>query len=87
MPPVMPGVMFLVEAEILLRCPGRDDLTSPAAYAWIDPEGLDLAEFDEDDDELGLFRGLGEGERRISVLCAVARKLGPVGIDTPNQML
>jgi hypothetical protein len=87
MPPVMPGAMFLVDAEVLLRCPERDDLVTPAYYAWINPEGLDLSEFDESDDELGVFRDEQDDDRRISVLSGVSAHLGQVGADTPNQML
>lgn len=32
MPPALPGALFLVDSDVLLRHPDRDDLVTPASY-------------------------------------------------------
>jgi len=43
MPPPMPGALFLVEDDILLRSPGRSDLATPAFYKIVSIMDLDLS--------------------------------------------
>jgi hypothetical protein len=82
MPPAMEGALYLVEDEVLLRCPHRSDLVTPTLYRWIVAEGHDVSAVADDPEDW-----LGESLGRITVLSAVAGKLGVAGEDTPTQMI